>query len=118
MGKIDFNKAGSHGFECHHVSFRRPFSAGSPVRVFASVSHGNESSQVHDSAFLWLEDVTTIRFKACLVTGGQGFGNNTTIDWLAFQGSQLGVQHGEIGFSLFTTGAKCKRVVFSPARSS
>ena len=99
------------------MSFRRPFSAGSPVRVFASVSHGNESSQVHDSAFLWLEDLTTIRFKACVVTGGQGFGNNTNIDWLAFQGSQLGVQHGEIGFSLFTTGTKCKRVVFSPVSS-
>ena len=87
------------------------------MRVFASVSHGNESYQVHDSAFAWVEDVTTSRFKACVVTGGQGgFDGNNTIDWFAFQGSQPGVEHGETRFTLFTTGTKCNRVAFTQVR--
>ena len=95
------------------MSFSSSFSSGSPVRVFASINHGNESTfKVHDSAFVWVEDVTTSGFKACLVQGGWGFGGNTTIDWFAFQGSQSGVRHGEATFDLFTTGTKCKQVAF------
>ena len=82
------------------------------MRVFASINHGNESSKVHDSAFLWVEDVTTSGFKACLVQGGGGFKVNATIDWFGFQGSQSGVRHGEATFDLFTTGTKCKQVAF------
>ena len=87
------------------------------MRVFASVNHGNESSQVHDSAFVWVEDVTTSHFRACVVTGGQGFGGNNTIDWFAFQGSQSGVQHGQTRFTLFTTGTKCNQVAFAQVRT-
>ena len=87
------------------------------MRVFASVNHGNKSSQVHDSALVWVEDVTTSRFKACLVTGGQRTGGNSTIDWFAFQGSQSGVEHGQTSFTLFTTGTKCNQVTFSQVRS-
>ena len=103
--------------ECQYVSFSSSFSSGTPVRVFVSVNHGNQSSQVHDSAFVWVEDVTTSRFKACLVTGGQGSGGNSTIDWFAFQGSQSGVEHGQTRFTLFTTGTKCNQVTFSQVRS-
>ena len=117
FGKIDFKQAGNDDFECHHVPFSSIFTNATPVRVFASVSHGNESSQVHDSAFVWVEDVTTSRFKACVVTGGQGSGANTTVDWFAFQGPQAGVEHGETSFTLFTTGTKCNRVAFSRVRS-
>ena len=79
------------------------------MRVFASINHGNESSKVHDSAFVWVEDVTTSGFQACLVQGGWGFKYNTTI---AFQGPQSGVHHGEATLSLFTTGTKCNQVAF------
>ncbi len=85
------------------------------MRVFASINHGNESSGVHDTAFIWVEDVTTSGFKACLVQG-QGYGGNTTIDWFALQGSQSGVHHGEASFSLFTTGTKCNQVAFPQVR--
>ena len=87
------------------------------MKVFASVNHGNESSQVHDSAFVWVEDVSTSRFRACLVTGGQGSSGKNTIDWFAFQGSQSGVKHGQTSFTLFTTGTKCNQVAFSQVRS-
>jgi len=100
------------GFHCEPVSFSSSFSSGTPVRVFASINHGNQLSKVHDSAFVWVEDVTTSRFQACLVEGGWGFARNTTLDWFAFQGSQLGVHHGEVTFSSFTTGRKCNLVAF------
>ena len=103
---------GEYGFHCRYVPFSSSFSSGSPVRVFASVNHGNKSSLVHDSVFLWVEDVTTSRFKACFVQGGQDYGGNATIDWFAFQGSQAGVYHGEASFSLFTTATKCNQVTF------
>ncbi|KAJ7362163.1 hypothetical protein OS493_013255 [Desmophyllum pertusum] len=111
-GKIDIQQAGDDGFHCEYASFRGSFSSGTPVRVFASINHGSRSSTVHDTAFVWVEDVTTSRFKACLVQGGQGAGGNTTIDWFAFQGSQSGVYQGEASFTLFTTGTKCSQVAF------
>ena len=94
------------------MSFSSGFSSGTPVRVFASLNHGNESSKVHDSTFVWVEDVTSSGFKACLVQGGWGFGDNTAIDWFAFQGPQSGVHHGEETFNVFTTGPKCNWVAF------
>ncbi|XP_078382811.1 uncharacterized protein LOC144665431 [Oculina patagonica] len=110
-GKLDIQQVRVDGFHCEYVSFNRSFSSGSPVRVFASINHGNESSGIHDTAFIWVEDVTTSGLKACLVQG-QGYGGNTTIDWFALQGSQSGVHHGEASFSLFTTGTKCNQVAF------
>lgn len=77
---------------------------GSPVRVFTSVNYGNVSSGVNDSAFIWVETVTTSNFRAYLVLGGRGLGGSTTIAWFTCQGSQTGVYHGETSFSLFTTG--------------
>ncbi|KAJ7362159.1 hypothetical protein OS493_013251, partial [Desmophyllum pertusum] len=117
-GKIDIQQVGSDGFYCEYVSLSSSFSSRTHVRVFASINHGNRSSTVHDTAFIWVEDVTTSRFRACLVQGGQGDGGNTTIDWFAFQGSQSGVYQGEASLTLFTTGTKCSRVAFPQAFSS
>ena len=111
-GKVQFQQMENDRHLCQYVSFASVFSSGAPIRVFASVNHGNESSQVHDSALVWVEVITTRRFKACVVTGGQGSRGNTTVDWFAFQGSQSGVQHGEARFALFTTGTNCKVVAF------
>ena len=97
---------------CQHVSFSNSFTSGKPVRVFVSVNHGNESSEIHNTSLVWAEDVTTSRFRACVVRADQGFDGNITIDWFAFQGSQSGVEHGETRFTLFTTGTKCKTVTF------
>ena len=106
-GKIGINLVGNNDFQCKRVSFSNSFSDGSPVRLFVSINHGNESHVVHDPAFIWVEEVTTNDFKACLVKGGRGIeSNSTTIDWFAFQGSQSGVHHGEASFSIFTTGTK------------
>ena len=113
-GKIGINLVGNNDFQCKRVSFSNSFSDGSPVRLFVSINHGNESHVVHDPAFIWVEEVTTNDFKACLVKGGRGIeSNSTTIDWFAFQGSQLGVHHGEASFSIFTTATKCKQVAFA-----
>lgn len=116
-GKIDIQPAGNDSYHCEYASFGSSFSSGIPVRVFASVNQGNISSQVHDSALVWVEEITIRRFKACVVIGGQGSRGNITIDWFAFQGSQSGVQHGETRFTLFTTGTKCDQVAFSQVRS-
>lgn len=107
---------GVDSFHCESVSFSSSFSSGTPVRVFASINHGNKSSKVHDSTFIWVEDVTSNHFKACLVQGGWGYEYNTTIDWFAFQGSQSGVYDGEASISLFTTGTKCSQVAFPQVR--
>ena len=97
--------------------FSNSFTSGTPVRVFVSVNHGNESSEIHNTSLVWVEDVTTSRFRACVVRGDQGSDGNITIDWLAFQGSQSGVEHGETRFTLFTTGTKCKTVTFYQVKS-
>jgi len=99
------------------VLFSNSFTSGTPVRVFVSVNHGNESSEIHNTSLVWVEDVTTSRFRACVVRGDQGSDGNITIDWLAFQGSQSGVEHGETRFTLFTTGTKCKTVTFYQVKS-
>ena len=116
-GKVDIQLVGNDDFKCKYLSFSSSFSGGTPVQVFASTNHGNRSSGVHDSAFIWVEDLSTTRFKICLVQGGKGYGDNITIDWFAFQGSQAGVYHGQASFSLFTTGSKCERLTFSQVRS-
>ena len=104
----------NNDFQCKRVSFSSSISDGSPVRLSASINHGNESHVVHDLAFIWVEEVTTNDFKACLVKGDRGIESNSTIiDWFAFQGSQSGVHHGEASFSIFTTGAKCRQVAFA-----
>ena len=99
------------------MSFRNSFTSGTPVRVFVSVNHGNESFEVHNTTLVWVEDVTTSRFRACVVRGDPGSNGNITIDWFAFQGSQSGVEHGETRFTLFTTGTKCKKVMFYQVKS-
>ena len=98
------------------MTFTKSFSKKSSVRVFASINHGEVPQEVHDTAFIWVEDVTTSGFRACLVLGGQGNGGNTTIDWFAFQGSQSGVYDGAASFSLFTTGTQCKTETFPQVR--
>ncbi|XP_068735671.1 uncharacterized protein [Montipora capricornis] len=118
-GKIVMQLAGNNNYQCQYMYFSRPFPNGYlPVRVFTSINHGNNSAEVHDSVLVWMEDVSTTRFKACIVAGGQGSGANSTIDWLAFQGYQPGVQHGQARFALFTTGTKCTQVTFSQAFST
>ena len=106
---------GNNDFQCKRVSFSNSISDGSPVRLSASINHGNESHVVYDPAFIWVEEVRTNDFKASLVKGGRGIESNsgTTIDWFTFQGSQSGVHHGETSFSIFTTGSKCKQVAFA-----
>ena len=93
------------------MTFSSRFSGGAPY-VFASLNHGNISSIANDIAFVWVEDVTAADFKACLVQGGFSSRGYTTIDWLAFHGSQSGVYHGKVSFGLFTTGTKCEQVTF------
>ena len=116
-GKIFMQLAGNDNYKCQYAYFSQRFpNSYIPVRVFTSVNQGNDSAEVHDSVLVWVEDVSTTRFKACIVAGGQGSGSNSTIDWLAFQGYQSGVKHGQARFALFTTGTKCTRVTFSQVK--
>ena len=71
---------------------------------------------VHDTTFIWVEDVKVSGFKACVVVGGQSNAGNTTIDWFAFEGSQSGAYDGVASFDLFTTGSQCKTVNFPKVR--
>ena len=70
-GKLNIQQVGVDGFHCEPVSFSSSFSSGTPVRVFASINHGNESSKVHDSAFfgwrMWQQIVS--RPVSCKVVG-------------------------------------------------
>ncbi|XP_078382499.1 uncharacterized protein LOC144665190 isoform X3 [Oculina patagonica] len=111
-GKVHIPQTGKNGLHCQDVTFAKRFSKGSSVRVFASINHGEEPLAVHDTSFIWVEDVKISGFRACLVVGGQGDAGNTTIDWFAFQGSQSGAYHGAASFGLFTTGTQCKTVTF------
>nr|XP_058960676.1 uncharacterized protein LOC131787615 [Pocillopora verrucosa] len=110
-GKIHFTQA-NDDYLCQQASFSKSFKKGTPVSVFASVNRGNGSSSVYDSIFVWVEEVSNVRFKACVVEGGRGAGDNFTIDWFAFQGPQTGAEHGATLFSKFTTGSQCNRVAF------
>ena len=114
-GKIHFSQA-DDDYLCQYATFTKSFTKGIPVRVFASVNRGNGSSSVYDSIFVWVEDIRFDRFKACVVEGGRGNGDNFTIDWFALQGPQTGVQQGETMFSRFTTGSQCNRVTFPKVR--
>ena len=64
------HQVGENGFHCQYVPFSSRFSGHMPIRVFVTANHGHSSSIVHDFAFIWVEDVTTTHFKACLVQGG------------------------------------------------
>ncbi|XP_022809851.1 uncharacterized protein LOC111346856 [Stylophora pistillata] len=118
-GKIDMQVT-NDDLNCQYVSFSGKFSGdGNRVSVFASIRYGKKSSGVHELAFIWIEDVTTSRFKACLVKSGKSLrGKSALIDWFAFQGSQPGVFHGQTRFNLFTTGSRCNWVNFPQAFSS
>ena len=111
---------GNETYKCQYASFSARFpNSRTPVRVFASVNHHSHSdhshsSHDHDTVIVWVEDISTSRFKTCVVTGGQEFGADYAIHWFAFQGAQSGVQHGQARYGLFTTGTKCTRVVFAP----
>ena len=54
------------------MSFRNSFTSGTPVRVFVSVNHGNESFEVHSTTLVWVEDVSPSRLRACVVRGDPG----------------------------------------------
>ncbi|XP_068735147.1 uncharacterized protein [Montipora capricornis] len=105
-GKIFMQLTGNDNYKCQYAYFSQRFpNSYIPVRVFTSVNHGNDSAQVHDSVLVWVEDVSTTRFKACIVAGGQGSGSNSTIDY------QSCVQQGQ-------ARTKCTRVTFSQAFST
>ncbi|XP_015775424.1 PREDICTED: uncharacterized protein LOC107353601 [Acropora digitifera] len=124
QGEIEMELIGNETYQCQYASFSASFpNSGTPVRVFVSVNHHSHSdhshsSHEHDTVLVWVEDISTSRFKTCVVTGGQEFGADYNIHWLAFQGAQSGVQHGQARYGLFTTGTKCTRVVFAPAFST
>ncbi|KAL9961211.1 hypothetical protein ACROYT_G030114 [Oculina patagonica] len=111
-GKVHIPQTGQNGLYCQDVSFTNSFSVGSPVRVFASINHGEVPLAVHDTTFIWVEDVKVSGFRPCFVVGGQGNAGNTSMDWFAFQGSQSGAYHGAESYDFFTTGTQCKTVTF------
>ena len=95
------------------MQYPRAFSSSRNVRVLSSISHGDVSSTVHDSAVVWASDVTERGFRVCVLESGLGTNGSAIVNWIAFQGIPSGMLGGAASFSTFTSGTKCTRVNFA-----
>lgn len=95
------------------MQYPQAFSSSSNVRVFASISYENEPLSVHDSAVVWVTDVTQSSFSICVLESGLGTNGSAVVNWIAFRGTPSGALDGAASFSPFTSGTKCERVDFA-----
>ena len=112
-GKVNFTVADPSFSYCTTVQYPRAFSNSRNVRVLASISHGEVSSTVHDSAVVWTSDVTQSSFRICLLESGLGTNGSSIVNWIAFRGTPSGMLDGAASFNTFTSGTKCERVNFA-----
>ena len=110
---MNFTGAYPHTVHCKTVLYPRTFSSSGVVRVLAAVSHGEESSSIHDSAVVWTAGVTRSSFRVCMMETGVGTNGSADVNWLAYQGTPTGMLGGVASFATFTSGTKCKRVDFA-----
>ncbi|KAL9975444.1 hypothetical protein ACROYT_G012605 [Oculina patagonica] len=99
-------------FACKKISFQYPFYGGQQVKVLASVSHILKSPTPRSGAAIWVEDVTANGFTVCVVEYGEGSNGTTAVNWIALQSPPARFQLGTASLSPWTTGTKCKRIVF------
>ena len=103
-------------FACKKITFRYPFHGGQQVKVLASVGHTVKSSIPRNGAAIWVEDVTASGFTICVVEYGQGSNGTTEMDWIALKSAPPRSQLGTVSLDPWTTGTKCKRIVFKQVR--
>ena len=103
-------------FACKKISFQYPFYGGQQVKVFASVGHTLKSLTHRNGAAIWVEDVTVTGFTVCIVEYGEGSNGTTEVNWFALQTYLAGTQLGATSLNPWTTGTKCKRIVFKKVR--
>ena len=104
-------------FACKNVSFRSPFQSGKQVKVLASVGHFVKSPVPRYGAATWVEDVKTAGFTICVVEYGAGSNGKTEVNWIALQSPPPGSQLGTTSLNSWTSGTKCKRIVFKQVSS-
>ena len=112
-GTVNFTVVSPSLLHCRTVQYPRVFSSSSNIRVLASISHGNESLSVHDSAVVWTTDVTQNSFRICVLESGLGTNGSAVVNWIAFRGTPSGALDGAASFNAFTSGTKCERVDFA-----
>ena len=112
-GTVNFTVVSPSLLHCRTVQYPQAFSSSSNIRVLASISHGNESLSVHDSAVVWISDVTQNSFRICVLESGLGTNGSAVVNWIAFRGTPSGALDGAASFNAFTSGTKCDRVDFA-----
>ena len=116
-GKDNVTTATPGLFACKKVSFQPPFQNGQKVKALASVGHSIRSPSPRYGATIWVEDVTTSGFTACVVEYGTGSNDTTEVNWIALQSPPPGSQLDTASLNSWTSGTKCKRIVFKQVSS-
>lgn len=102
---------------CQSVRFEPlTFYPDKPVHVQISVSHVSNSSQVHDAAVSWVEDISEGGFTFCVMESGRNEGpphGMATVEWMAYQGAPQGGTSGVASVPEWWTGTKCQTVDIS-----
>jgi len=104
-------------FACKKVSFKSSFQSGQQVKVLASVGHAVKSPVPKYGAAIWVEDVKRIGFTVCVVEYATGSNGTTEVNWIALQSPPPGSQLGTASFNSWSSGTKCKRIVFKQVSS-
>ncbi|CAB4018490.1 CD209 antigen E, partial [Paramuricea clavata] len=89
------------------------------VHVQISVSHVNDTTQVHEAAVSWVEDVSVNNFTLCVMESGRNEGpphGFATVEYIAYQGAPSGGLAGFVSIPEWWTGTKCQNVDISPER--
>ena len=102
---------------CKKVAFQSPFQSGQQVKVLASVGYSVKSSAPRHGAAIWLEDITNSRFTVCVLEYGTGSNGTTEVNWIALQTPTPGSQLGTASVDSWTSGTKCKRIIFKQVSS-
>ena len=80
------------------------------VHVQISVSHVNDTTQVHEAAVSWVEDVNVNNFTFCVMESGRNEGpphGFATVEYIAYQGAPSGGLAGLVSMPEWWTGTKC-----------
>ena len=102
---------------CQTVEFEPlTFYPDKPVHVQISVSHVNDTAQVHDAAVAWVENVNVNNFTFCVMESGRNEGpphGFATVEYMAYQGAPSGGLAGMVSIPEWWTGTKCQDVDIS-----
>ena len=106
---------------CQTIQFQ-PFTfyPDKQVHVQISVSHVNDTSQVHDAAVSWVEDVSDSNFTFCVMESGRNEGpphGFAAVEYMAYQGAPSGGLAGVVSIPEWWTGTKCQDVDISSVRT-